>query len=81
MSVAGEVQGQDGHEHAAAERGSHREADQHDQHSLAVSLGMGQEGQEGPGPPSTPPWLQSPLCSAKLQVSPSSQALGSDPGF
>lgn len=50
LPMADEVQGQADHKHADAERGSDGEADQHDQHSLAVSLGMGWEGQEGPHP-------------------------------
>lgn len=50
LPMADEVQGQAGHKHADAERGSDGEADQHDQHSLAVSLGMEWEGHEGPHP-------------------------------
>lgn len=50
LPMADEGQGQADHEHADAERGSDGEADQHNQHSLAVSLGTGRGGQEGPCP-------------------------------
>lgn len=44
LPLPGEVQGQDDHEHADAGRGSDGGADQHDQHSMAVSVGMVWEG-------------------------------------
>lgn len=69
LPLADEVQGQAGHKHADAERGRDGEAAQHDQHSLAVSLGMEWEGQGGPHPGLvlTPSWKVTDL---SLQAGP-----------
>lgn len=75
LPLADEVQGQADREHADAGRGSHGEADQHDQHSLAVSLGTAQEGR---GTRAHPTLTSLTTSSWRAQTSPSSQALPSE---
>lgn len=71
LSVAEEVHGQDVHEYAGAGRGGDRRGDQHDQHAMAVSEGMGWEGREARARlPPLPAWVTT--LSWRAAISPAS---------